>query len=197
MAFALSPAFFGFVLAATITPGPNNIMMMASGANFGLRRSLPQLLGVTLGVLAVVLLAGFGLAALLAAAPALGPVLSALSLAYLLWLAWRIVRAAAPGEGSVTRPLGMGQAAAFQLANPKIWATGFSAATLFAADGAVLSLGLVAALFTLFGFLSNALWAALGVALRRWLAEGARLRIFNLAMAALLLLSLLPLLLER
>lgn len=187
MAIAVSPALLGFVLAATITPGPNNIMVMASGANFGLGRSVPHLLGISAGVLVIVVLAGVGLMALLDVAPALKPVLDMLSAAYLLWFAWKIALAAPPEErGAGGRPLGFGNAALFQVVNPKIWATGLSAVALFASNQAFGSIVTVAVALAVIGLGSNALWAGMGMFFQPWLKSGQRLRVFNIAMAALL-----------
>ncbi|PJN94352.1 hypothetical protein CNY89_15015, partial [Amaricoccus sp. HAR-UPW-R2A-40] len=94
-------ALFAFAFVTTVTPGPNNLMLLASGVNFGLRRSLPHVAGVTLGVVFMVLLLGAGLAEGVARLPQAGLALKVLSLGYMLWLAWKIATAAAPeaGEG--------------------------------------------------------------------------------------------------
>ena len=192
------PALVGFALAATITPGPNNVMVMASGANFGLGRTVPHLLGIATGVLFIMALVGVGLIALLDAIPALRPALDVLSTAYLLWLAWKIARAQPPGTHQPPgRPLTFIQAALFQLVNPKVWATGLSAVTLFAPDRALQSLATVAAALSAAGLGSNVLWAVAGTALQGLLRSGPRLRVFNLLMAAALVASLAPALFQR
>lgn len=99
-------ALISFVFAATIIPGSNNIMVMASGANFGVRRSIPHLLGVSVGVLPIILLAGVGLMAIFDAVPALEAALRIVSTIYLLWLAWKIANATPPEAGdAVGSPL--------------------------------------------------------------------------------------------
>jgi threonine/homoserine/homoserine lactone efflux protein len=186
-------ALAGFAFAATITPGPNNIMVMASGANFGFRRSMPHLCGVSAGVLAIILLVGLGLILIFDAIPLLQKVLPVASAAYLLWLAWKIANAV-PAEARKTeaKPFSFVQAAAFQWVNPKVWATGLSAITLYAPEHSPLSVMLVAAAFAVIGLASNAVWTWMGTVLRRWLSVGHRLRMFNVIMATLLVASLYP-----
>ncbi len=188
------PALAIFAAAASITPGPNNIMVMASGANFGLVRSLPHLCGISAGVFAIICLMGLGLMAVFDALPVLQTVMRAVSALYLLWLAWKIAIAVPPEpKARGAEPLTFFQSATFQAVNPKIWATGFSAITLFAADRLLASVILVAMAFAVIGLASNAIWTGLGTALRHWLSGG-RLRAFNIAMALLLVSSLYPVL---
>ncbi|OYR08318.1 LysE family translocator [Brucella grignonensis] len=190
---AIIPSLASFVFAATITPGPNNIMVMASGANFGLRRSIPHLLGISVGVLLIIVLAGVGLMAIFDALPSLETVLRVVSTVYLLWLAWKIANVPPPDAGKAAgRPLSFLQAAAFQWVNPKVWATSLSAITLFAPERGVVCVVLVASAFALIGLASNAIWAWMGTALQRWLIVGRRLQFFNIAMAILLIASLYP-----
>ncbi len=193
MESAILPALLGFVFAATITPGPNNIMVMASGANFGFRRSIPHLLGVSTGAVAIVLLVGIGLMAVFEAAPFLETALRIVSAAYLLWLAWKIANAVPPeARATDTKPLTFLQAAAFQWVNPKVWATGLSAIALFAPDRSLPSVLAVGVAFAVIGLAANATWTWMGTVLRLWLTVGRRLRIFNITMAILLVASLYP-----
>lgn len=186
-------AFTGFAAATLFTPGPNNIMLMASGANFGVRRSVPHLLGVALGFPAMVAALALGIDRLFAVVPALVPLMKVASVAYLLWLAWKIARAAAPGEGRAgAQPLSFGQAAGFQWVNPKAWAMGLGALTVYA-PGLGGSVWIVA-LFALIGIPSALVWTGMGQGLRGWLGQGRRLRVFNGTMAALMVLSVLPML---
>lgn len=188
------PALTLFATAASITPGPNNIMVMASGANFGFVRSLPHLCGISAGVFAIISLIGLGLMAIFETFPVLQSILKGLSTVYLLWLAWKIANAAPP-ETYVRDavPLTFLQSAAFQGVNPKIWATGFSAVAIFAADRLPASVMLVASVFAGIGMASNAIWTGMGTALRHWLS-GPKLRAFNVAMAVLLMASIYPVL---
>ncbi|RBI86339.1 LysE family translocator [Rhodosalinus halophilus] len=186
-------ALTGFALVASITPGPNNLMLMASGANFGLRRTLPHMLGISAGFVVMVTLVGLGVMRLFDAWPAAQSLLTAAGALYLGWLAWRIARAAPPEAGGPRgRPFTFLQAAAFQWVNPKAWTMALTAVTLYAPDrglGAVLA---VAAIFGAVNLPSVSLWAVMGVHLGRWLHAPGRLRAFNLTMAALLLASLWP-----
>lgn len=192
---ALLLALLGFAFVTTVTPGPNNVMLMASGANFGFRRTVPHMLGIALGVSLMALLVGLGLMALFEAAPVLGQVLRVVSVLYLLWLAWRIATAAPirdrPAQG---RPMTGLQAAAFQWVNPKAWAMCLSAVTIYAPDRSLASVLIVAGAFALVSLPAISVWAWLGTVIRAWLSSPARLRVFNLTMAGLLVLSLYPLL---
>ena len=190
---AIIPALVSFAFAATITPGPNNIMVMASGANFGFRRSIQHLLGISVGVLPIILLAGVGLMTIFKAVPELETMLRVVSTGYLLWLSWKIASAAPPKTGDAAgKPLSFFQAAAFQWVNPKVWATGLSATALFAPEGGLISVVLVALTFAIIGLAANAVWAWMGTVLQHWLMVGRRLPFFNIAMAVLLIASLYP-----
>ncbi|WP_062560555.1 LysE family translocator [Paracoccus aminovorans] len=186
-------ALVAFAFATSVTPGPNNLMLMASGANFGLRRSVPHLLGVALGFGAMVALLGLGVDRLIAEAPRLALALKAVSLVYVLWLAWKIAHAAAPeGQAGTGRPMGFLAACAFQWVNPKAWMMGLGALSAYSAGagGALV----VAAVFTLVNLPSVALWAAMGQGLRGLLQDAGRRRLFNRVMAVLLVASMLPVL---
>ena len=195
MSLDLLPALMAFAFVTSVTPGPNNLMLMASGANFGLRRTAPHALGVALGFVAMAAATGLGLGAALQAAPRAEVVLKAAAALYMLWLAWRIAHAAAPqARAAGGRPLTFLQAAAFQWVNPKAWAMALGAMSLYAADGAVASVLVVATVFGAVNLPSVGVWAALGTQLRRLLTNPRRLRAFNWTMAALLIASLYPVL---
>jgi threonine/homoserine/homoserine lactone efflux protein len=185
-----------FAFASSITPGPNNIMLLASGANFGLRRTVPHMLGISGGHALMVALVGLGLLQLFAAIPWLKTALMIASAAYLLWLTWKIANAAAPGARDATgRPFSFVQAAAFQWVNPKAWYMAIYAQTNFApeqsGDWGALAVAMV---FAVINLPSVTVWAAMGTQLRRWLDGPGRLRAFNITMALLLVASLYPML---
>jgi threonine/homoserine/homoserine lactone efflux protein len=189
-----------FALVASGTPGPNNIMLMASGVNFGLRRSLPHLLGAWVGVPLLMLAIGYGLYGLLVAFPWLLTVLHLVALVYLLYLAWRIATTGAPDSGGRTaaRPFTFLQAAAFQLLNVKMWMMGVTAMTMFSrADHFATDVAFIAAAFPLANGPCLLGWTIFGTMMRRVLSSGYAVRVFNVGMAILLLLSLLPVLLGR
>ena len=184
-----------FAFVTSITPGPNNLMLMASGANFGFRRSLMHMLGINLGFLSLVLAAGMGLAALMIAVPQAGVALKIAAVLYLLWLAWKIARSAPPAAGSAAaRPLTLGQAALFQWVNPKAWAMALGAVSAYAGAGDMMATALVALVFCLINLPCIATWVLAGEAMRRLLTNRNRLRVFNWTMATLLVLSLWPIL---
>ena len=195
MSSAVLTALLGFAFVATVTPGPNNLMLLSSGANFGFRRTVPHMFGIVSGVSAMALLVGAGLMALFDAVPALYLVLKTLSAGYLLWLATRIATAAPVGDREArSQPMTFLQAVAFQWVNPKAWAMCLSAITLYAADRTFLSVAIVAGAFAVVCFPAISIWAWLGTVVRQWLLSATRLRLFNITMGALLVASLYPVL---
>lgn len=186
-------ALLGFAFVTSVTPGPNNMMLLASGVNFGLRRTVPHMLGISLGHALMVFLVGLGLAGLFTAWPPALTVLKLASVGYMLWLAWKIAHAGAPGEGRVKpQPMTFLQAAAFQWVNPKAWAMALGAVSAYVTEPSVAAYALVAVVFAGVNLPSVSIWAAAGQGLRRWLQAPARLRVFNWTMAGLLVLSLWP-----
>jgi threonine/homoserine/homoserine lactone efflux protein len=197
METSLLPALAAFAFVSSITPGPNNLMLLASGANFGFRRSVPHMLGIGIGFTLMVLLVGAGLARVFDAWPPAHVALKIASVAYLLWLALKIARAAEPRTGArPARPMTFLQAAAFQWVNPKAWAMALSAVTIYAPDRGALDIVMVALVFGAINLPSVSSWTLLGQQLARWLTDRRRLRIFNWTMAALLVLSLYPVVLS-
>ncbi|MCZ4260938.1 LysE family translocator [Limimaricola sp. G21655-S1] len=196
-ALSLLPALMGFALVTLFTPGPNNLMLMASGANFGLRRSVPHMAGVALGFAAMAGLVGLGLAQVFEIWPVLTSLLRVISIGFLLWLAWKIATAAprsADAPETEGRPLTFLQAAAFQWVNPKAWAMSVTATSAYVGDAGLFGVALVVAVFAAMGTVSAGLWTVLGQGLRRLLSDPLRLRIFNIVMAALLVATLWPIL---
>lgn len=189
-------ALFAFV--SSITPGPNNTMLMTSGANFGFRASIPHMMGVSGGFLLLVVAVGLGLGGLFAAYPELHDVLAIAGGLYLLWLAWKIATSSGLGMGVAgARPQSFLQAAAFQWVNPKAWAMALGAVTAYAPrDGYVTNILVVSVIFTAINLPCVASWTGFGVGLRRFLDRPAVLRAFNVGMALLLVLSLVPVALE-
>jgi threonine/homoserine/homoserine lactone efflux protein len=193
MTYEILLALLGFAFVTSVTPGPNNMMLLASGVNFGLRRTVPHMLGISLGHALMVFLLGLGVAGAIRAVPHAGTVLKALSVAYMLWLAWKIAHAAAPGEGKAGgRPFTFLQAAAFQWVNPKAWAMALGAVAAYAPSGSVGAVAMIAVVFASVNLPSVTLWAAAGQGIRRWLEGPGRLQAFNWTMAVLLVLSLWP-----
>jgi threonine/homoserine/homoserine lactone efflux protein len=194
MSRELLVAFVVFALASLFTPGPNNLMLMTSGVNYGFRRTVPHALGVAFGFGFLVLLVGLGLGAVFAAFPPLYTVLKFAGAAYLVYLAWLIARSG-PTEagGEVGRPLTFLQAAAFQWVNVKALVMAVGAVSTYAAVAAFpANIGLITGIFTALGLLSSTTWILFGTSLRAVISDPKRARIFNVAMAAALIASLVP-----
>lgn len=179
-----------FALAGSFTPGPNNAIATATGANHGFRAAIPHIVGVPVGFATMLLAAAGGVAALILASPLASGMLRALGVTYLLWLAWGLARAADLGSaagGPFRLPLTFVQSALFQYVNPKAWMLALATAgTWFVGDRALARGALAALIFGAAALASLVVWTWLGAALRRWLAQGTRLRRFNAAMGALL-----------
>ncbi len=198
----MPPDLFAFVLfavATSVTPGPNNIMVAASAANRGARATIPHMLGISVGFGVMVALVGLGLAGPLAASAPLHAALRWIGGAWILWIAWGIARAdpAMPlGGGSASRPMGFGAAALFQWVNPKAWILAIVTSTTYTVPGHGLvgQIMLLAVLFALVCLPCTLFWMLLGAGAGRVLRSPAQLRTFNVAMAVLLVLSVLPLL---
>lgn len=191
----LAVALFAFV--GSLSPGPSNFMLLASGTNFGFWRTMPQILGITIGFSTVLLAVGFGLGALITAWPPIGLALKIAGGAYLLYLAWRIgmSRTIANGDTDAARPLTLLESAAFQWVNPKAWIAAVTAMAAYAkADSPFASILLITVVIAIVNLPSVAVWAGFGVALRQFLTQPSRLKWFNIAMGLLLVATLWPLL---
>jgi len=189
-------ALFAFV--SSITPGPNNLLATASGARFGLRRTLPQVAGVTFGFTVLLWLAASGAAALVISQPSIGIALALGGYFYLLWMSARLLRSAwrpvAGGDSNVVtlRPMSFLQSALFQFANPKAWMMAISAASGLMADHgpSLAAVAVLCGLFAAINFPCVGAWAAMGAHLQRWLSSPVapwRMRVFNGAMGVTML----------
>lgn len=188
-------ALVTFAFVSSITPGPNNLMLMASGANYGFVRSVPHMLGIGIGFTLMIVLVGAGLIQLFEAWPTSYSILKVLSVLYMSWLAWKIARAAPTDtKSTVGTPMTFLQAAAFQWVNPKAWAMALTALSVYATDTSLMAFGTVALVFGLVNLPSIAIWAVLGQQMARILTNPARLKAFNWTMALLLIASLYPVL---
>ncbi len=187
-------ALAGFAFATSVTPGPNNMMLLASGVNFGFTRTLPHMLGISIGHVFMVFTLGMGLAGLLQDAPGAMLGLKIAATLYMFWLAWKIARAAPPEGRAAGRPFTFLQAAAFQWVNPKAWAMAVTATTVYVPAPGWQGMAAVALTFAFVNLPSISVWVVMGRALRGWLDGPGRLRAFNVTMAVLLVLSLWPVL---
>ena len=191
----LALAVFTFVTA--FTPGPNNIMVTASGVNFGFARTVPHMAGITAGFAVLLIACAAGLGLLFTTVPVLQLALKVVGVLYMLWLAWKLATSrTAPGEVAASaRPLGFWGAAAFQWVNPKAWVMCMTAMTAYLpVDASVLQVVLLGSLFMVLGIPCVGAWAAFGSSMRRFLQDPLKLRIFNNAMALALVASLYPML---
>ncbi|BBM66129.1 amino acid transporter LysE [Vibrio alfacsensis] len=183
-------ALFAFV--STFTPGPNNIMLMTSGANVGFKRTIPHMLGITLGFAAMLMLVGVGLMGLFHAYPTTHNILKVLSLTYLLYLTYKIATSSKTEVKGDYRPMSFFGAVAFQWVNPKGWSMALTAITVYSNGGAWLELAFIAGIFCVANLPSVTFWTAAGMQLQRWLTTTKRVKSFNYGMATLLLLSTIP-----
>lgn len=186
---ALAP-FILFAFTATFTPGPNNVMLMASGANYGFRATLPHMAGISVGFPFMVMAVGLGLGVVFQRQPILHEALRWIGGAYLLWFAWRIATATGPGEAAARgRPFSFFEAAGFQWVNPKAWMMAISAFAVYSvADGEspVAEALIFGAVFAAVSVPSVSVWALFGSAIGRLLKSTRARHLFNAAMATLL-----------
>ncbi|CAM5774097.1 protein AmbA [Labrys miyagiensis] len=198
MTLELLLAFAAYAFVTSITPGPNNTMLLVSGANFGFGPTIPHLLGVNLGFSAMVLAVGLGAGGIFTVFPLLHEILRYGGALYLLYLAWRIATAGGiGGDDAAARPMGFLQAAAFQWINPKAWIMGVGAVAAYTPqNGYFLNIAIVSLVYLIINAPCIAAWAGFGVALRGLLHQPFYLRLFNVAMAVLLVASLYPLLMH-
>jgi len=191
-----SPPLVTFMFVMSITPGPNNLMLLSSGARFGLRRTVPHLLGITSGFLLVLLVTFTGLGAVILAYPPLKNVLTVACVVYLLWLGYQLLRAGDPGEvasapagKSEARPLSFWESTIFQLVNPKAWGAAVPAIGIVARDGLPPVYALI--LLLAVGLVVNPpcilVWTLFGATVRPFLAVRWIRRVFNVLMSALIL----------
>ena len=190
-------ALLVYAFVTSITPGPNNLMLLASGVNFGFARSIPHMLGIGIGFVVLLLAVGLGLGAVLTAFPALHAALKVAGAAYLIYLAWKIAMARSmDGKGRQdARPLTFLDAAAFQWVNPKAWVMAITAMAVYSnPDRPLWSMLVVAMAFGLVNLPCVSVWAGFGTGLRGFLSDPIRLKWFNITMGLLLTATLWPML---
>ncbi|MBZ9675935.1 LysE family translocator [Mesorhizobium sp. ES1-1] len=190
-------ALLVYAFVTSITPGPNNLMLLASGVNFGIARTVPHMLGISIGFLVLLLAVGFGLGAVLAAFPALHNALKIAGGAYLLYLAWKIAMSRSlSGRGEAdARPMRFIEAAAFQWVNPKAWVMAITAMAVYTnPDHPFISVALISMAFAAVNLPSVSIWAGFGTALRGFLSDPVRLKWFNIVMGVMLAATLWPML---
>lgn len=195
MTFEALTALTVFAFVSSSTPGPNNLMLMASGANFGYRRTIPHMLGISIGFMVMLFAVGAGLVQLFDQFPVIYTVLKIVSILYMLWLAWKIAHAAPVTKSAGTgTPMTFLAAAAFQWVNPKAWAMALTAITVYMGNVSMVWLATGALIFAVVNLPSVSMWTIAGQQLQRFLTNPRRLRAYNWTMAALLVASLYPML---
>lgn len=197
MSADLLPALCMFALVMSITPGPNNTMLLASGVNFGFSRSLPHIAGISLGFGLMTVAVGSGLHTVFNRFPQAYLAMRILGASYMVWLAWQLANSAPmkPQQTPTARPMGFWAAAAFQWLNPKAWVMALSAVTTYLpTQPSTADLVLMTAVLCGINAPCVGLWAAFGQSLRRVLQQPRWLRLFNISMALVLLASLYPML---
>jgi threonine/homoserine/homoserine lactone efflux protein len=190
-------ALLAYAFVTSITPGPNNLMLLTSGVNFGFTRTIPHMLGVGIGFMVMLLAVGLGIGAVLAAFPVLHTGLKVAGAVYLLYLSWKIAmtRSFDGGTESRSRPMTFLEAAAFQWVNPKAWVMAVTAMAVYSNPATpLLSVVLIGLIFGLVNLPSVSTWAGFGTALRGFLSDPLRLKWFNIAMGLLLAATLWPML---
>lgn len=197
MSHELFTSLIAFAFVTSITPGPNNLMLMASGANFGFRRTIPHMLGVGIGFTLMVILVGAGLAQVFDAYPLSYDVLKIFSVTYLLYLSWKIATAAPPKQSkNAGMPITFIQAALFQWVNPKAWTMALAAISIYTPSQSLEAIIIVAAVFGAINLPTISSWTIVGQQMQRVLTNPARLRAFNVLMAIVLVASLYPVILS-
>jgi len=179
-----------------MTPGPNNIMLMASGLNYGARRTLPHAFGIILGVPIMTLAVGLGLGKLFTLFPMVHQVIKVVGIIYLLYLAWGIATAKQiPKEerlGASGQPLSLFQALLFQWVNPKAWVMVIGAISAYTSDNFLIEICIIALCFFFAAFFSTSLWTLCGAMLNNIITTARYRVLFNRLMGVLLVLSILP-----
>lgn len=187
----MSVAVFSFVTA--VSPGPNNTFLLSSGANFGLRKSLPYLSGIMVGLIGMMTALAAGLGVIFATLPLLYEVLKWVGFAYIVWLAYLIVKSTSKSDTGQAQYIGFWKATTFQFVNPKAWVViGSFMATMVPVSSGFLASAFVCLVFLVFTYPGAFLWAVAGQVLKDWLSKPSRRKVFNIVSAILLVLSMVP-----
>ena len=189
----VSVAVFSFV--TSVTPGPNNTFLLSSGANFGLRKSLPYLNGIMAGLTGMMIALGAGLGVIFTTLPLVYQVLKWVGFAYIVWLAFQIIKSTSKSETAEPKYIGFAKATTFQFVNPKAWVVVASfMATSVPVGSGLGATAFICVVFLVFTYPGALLWAVAGQVLKTWLSDPIRRRIFNIVAAILLVLSMVPVL---
>ena len=189
----VSVAVFSFV--TSVTPGPNNTFLLSSGANFGLKKSVPYLNGIMAGLAGMMIALGAGLGIVFTTLPLIYQVLKWVGFAYIVWLAFLIVKSTSKSDTAEAQYVGFFKATAFQFVNPKAWVVVASFMATFVPVGSGLAATtFICVVFLVFTYPGALIWAVAGQVLKDWLSRPSRRRVFNIIAAILLVLSMVPVL---
>ena len=186
-----------FAISSTVTPGPNNIMILTSGLNYGVKNSIPHLLGICFGFPVMVIVIGFGFSVIFERYPLFNEIIKVLGVVYLLYLAWLIASSSPVSlEGNKSKPLNFIQAALFQWVNPKAWvvATGAVSAYTTVSGDFFAQVIYIALAFLIVAIPSLSVWLIFGVGIKKYLKSPKHQKIFNVSMSLLLVGSVFPVL---
>jgi len=191
-------SFVVFGVIAAVTPGPNNVMLTTTGLNFGVRRGIPHLLGICTGFPVMLALIGLGFGTLFELYPLLHQIIKVVGIVYLFYLAWKIAMARGVERIERSKPINFWQAAAFQWVNPKAWIMGSSALAAYTSldNNFFVQVAIICGTFIIITFPCAGAWLVFGAGLQRFLREPRHLKLFNMAMALLLVASILPVIRE-
>ncbi|MDX1301852.1 LysE family translocator [Photobacterium sp.] len=183
-------ALITFAFVSTVSPGPNNIMLMASGANVGFMRTIPHMSGIVLGFSLMMILVGVGLMEIFTVYPVAQQILQIICVAYLLYLAWKIALSQpADNNGSDYKPMGFLAAVYFQWINPKAWSMALTAISVYNTSASVYGILLISLVFAVINIPSVSIWTIAGKQLQAFLNNQLKMKCFNYGMAGLLLVS--------
>lgn len=188
-----------FAVSSSVTPGPNNIMVMTSGVNFGVKRSLPLMAGVCIGFAIMLLLVGFGFGQLFELFPELHLIIKCIGILYLLYLAWLIAQSADPVKSEKQAiPFSFKKGILFQWVNAKAWVVATGSMAAFTTVGVnfhsqILAIVLI---FFIVSIPCVGIWLLFGSMLKQLLRDEAYRKWFNYTMSGLLALSVVPVILE-
>jgi threonine/homoserine/homoserine lactone efflux protein len=182
------PAIGAYTFVMSITPGPNNVMLTASGVNFGFRRTLPHMAGISLGFASQAMLISSGLGVIFMRAPQVQTWLAWVGAVYLAYMGWRLLGAGSVGKAESTRPLRAWEAAGFQFVNPKAWVMALTVGVMFSSKSMDWAVAMPAVFLVLvaINFPCLCVWTAFGSGMRGLLEDRRRRLVFNAVMAVLL-----------
>ena len=190
-----------FALTSATTPGPNNIMLLSSGLTFGYKKTIPHISGIVIGFPLMVLLIGLGFGVVFEKFPLLLSGLKIVGILYLFWMALKIARNTGTydvEESEDSKPFTFLQAATFQWVNPKAWIMAITAISIFvtANDNTIFQVVVISTIFFITAIISSNTWAFGGVVLKKFIKDESMVRKLNIAMAILLIASVLPIIFE-